>query len=126
MMRHTATTTNADQTLTLGIAGMTCGSCKRHVEAALGALPGVYEATADVTAGTAEVRFDPAISSSVAMAAAVQAAGYRIRDAGLPVIRTPGVGSDVVADEVRSLSRFQLLAMTARSGDRDRAHYGDD
>ena len=85
-------TTNTEQSVTLGITGMTCGSCKRHVEEALKGVPGVHEANADVRAGTADVRFDPAIASSATMAAAVVAAGYRTRDPGLPVNRSSGGG----------------------------------
>lgn len=69
-------TTGAARTLTLGITGMTCGSCQRRVEDALRALPGVDRVVVDLEPGTAEVRYDPATTSPAAVAAAVRRAGY--------------------------------------------------
>ena len=68
--------------LTLGIEGMTCGSCKRHVEDALRAVPGVEEARVDLTRGEAEVRYDPATASPGAIAAAIRGAGYEVNAPG--------------------------------------------
>ncbi len=83
-MRDTATTTIEDRTLE--IAGMTCGSCQRHVEDALAAVPGVREAAVDLARGTAHVRFDPSAASLGALTEAVRRAGYGV---GMPTHRIP-------------------------------------
>ncbi|MBI4491638.1 MAG: heavy metal translocating P-type ATPase [Chloroflexi bacterium] len=60
------------------VRGMTCGSCVRHVTAALTAVPGVQSAQVDLAAGTATVRCDPATASFQALQEAVAAAGYAL------------------------------------------------
>ena len=61
----------------LEISGMSCEHCVARVKKALEAVPGV--AVANVRIGGAEVRFDPAVASTDAMAAAVTKAGYPAR-----------------------------------------------
>jgi len=58
------------------LRGMTCGSCVRHVEAALAAVPGVRSAQVDLAAATATVQRDPAASSFEVLQKAVAEAGY--------------------------------------------------
>jgi copper chaperone CopZ len=45
--------------LQLDVGGMTCSTCASAVEAALLALPGVLEASANAVTGRAEARYDP-------------------------------------------------------------------
>jgi copper chaperone CopZ len=61
-----------------GVGGMTCGSCVRHVKAALGAVPGVRSAEIDLASATATVVRDPAVASAQQLHEAVQAAGYTL------------------------------------------------
>lgn len=75
-------TTEAARALTLGITGMTCGSCRRRVEETLRAVPGVDHAAVDLERGTAEVRYDPATTSPAALATAVRRAGYGLEIPG--------------------------------------------
>lgn len=82
--------TTTRSTLTLGIDGMTCGSCRRRVEAALAGVPGVHAAVVDLDRGSAEVRYDPAVASPTALAAAIRRAGYEV---AAPGRREPGTGS---------------------------------
>ena len=84
----TATT----QMLTLGITGMTCGSCKRHVESALTGVPGVRDASVDLARGTATVRYDPDAASPAALAEAVRQAGYGVEAPGQAPSRPGGGG----------------------------------
>lgn len=63
------------QTITLGVTGMTCGSCKRHVEQALASVAGVTRVDVDVKAGRAEVVAEGA-ELLPRLIAAVQGAGY--------------------------------------------------
>ena len=49
-----------NETCAIDIRGMTCASCVRRVERALGALAGVAEATVNLVTERATVRFEPA------------------------------------------------------------------
>jgi copper chaperone CopZ len=60
------------------VAGMTCGACARHVEAALESLPGVLAAHVDFTAGSAVIEADGAPPSFEAMRQVVSSAGYTL------------------------------------------------
>ena len=69
-------TTTESETLTVTVSGMTCGSCKRHVEHALAAVPGVSAAEVDLAGGTATVTFDPAAAPPERLLEAVREEGY--------------------------------------------------
>jgi P-type Cu+ transporter len=60
----------------LPIEGMTCASCVTRIEKALGKVPGVREASVNLTTGKARVAFDPAVASVDQLRAAVEKAGY--------------------------------------------------
>ena len=64
------------EVLTLGIEGMTCGSCERRVEHALRGVPGVVDATVDLANGAATVRYEPSRTSAADVFRAVRGAGY--------------------------------------------------
>ena len=66
------------QRLTLPVDGMTCASCVRHVEQALGAVPGVTRANVNLASEAATVEADGALPSAAALRAAVAAAGYDV------------------------------------------------
>lgn len=68
---------NTIHSTTLRVEGMTCGSCVRHVEGALRALPGVASAEVRLREGLALVRHDPQSAPVAALVAAVGAEGYR-------------------------------------------------
>ncbi|MDX2184279.1 MAG: cation transporter [Gemmatimonadaceae bacterium] len=68
--------------LSLAIEGMSCGHCVRAVTGALQAIPGVTVDT--VAIGSAELRFDPAVTAEAAIAAAVTAEGYRATEVVAP------------------------------------------
>lgn len=59
---------------------ISCGHCKATIEAAVGRLPGVTAAEADVARRVATVEHDPARASVAAVAGAVEEAGYRVAD----------------------------------------------
>lgn len=67
-------------TTTLTITGMSCGSCRNHVEAALRAVTGVTQAQVDLAAGTAHIIHDGDVMPAD-LILAVEDAGY---DAHLP------------------------------------------
>ncbi len=64
----------------LPIEGMHCAACVSAVERALGSVGGVVEASVSLVTEEARVRFDPARVGQKEMAAAVEGAGYAVRE----------------------------------------------
>ena len=64
--------------VTLGVQGMTCAACVRRVERGLAKLPGVEEATVNLTLERASVRFDPELVTVDDLAAKVRDLGYDV------------------------------------------------
>jgi len=64
-----------DATLDLAVRGMTCASCVRRVEKALGKVPGVAGVSVNFATERARVRAAPGVAAT-RLIAAVQAAGY--------------------------------------------------
>ncbi|MGH2584188.1 MAG: heavy-metal-associated domain-containing protein, partial [Dehalococcoidia bacterium] len=62
------------------VTGMTCASCVRRVEKALGKVPGVSEASVNLATERAKVVYDPAVAGADQLKAAVEKAGYGVRD----------------------------------------------
>jgi copper chaperone CopZ len=60
---------------TIGVRGMTCGNCVKHVEQALRGVAGVQAVQVDLKGGTARVTHAPGVSID-AMVAAIDEAGY--------------------------------------------------
>jgi Cu+-exporting ATPase len=65
------------QTVTIGIAGMTCDNCVRKVERALRGLPGIKEVAVDRTAALARVTFDDTQVDVPTMHDALLKSGYQ-------------------------------------------------
>lgn len=63
-------------TTTLKVRGMTCGSCARHVDEALRALPGVHDVEVRLQGGEVIVCHDPRLAREAALTAAIAEAGY--------------------------------------------------
>lgn len=82
--RHTERSTrrSAMKTGVLTIQGMHCDGCAKTIEALLSAEPGVKVATASYASGNAKVVFDPTKNDLVALAEAVERAGYQVRFSG--------------------------------------------
>jgi len=70
------------QTTTLGISGMACGACARHVSRALEGLTGVVHAEVDLARNEATVEHLPAFTDATGLVAAVRDAGYTARVTG--------------------------------------------
>lgn len=64
-------------TTTYRVAGMTCGHCVTAVTNEVGRVTGVTDVHVDLDAGTATVTTDRPVDVA-AVAAAVEAAGYRL------------------------------------------------
>src|SRR5216683_7939741 len=75
----------------LPITGMTCASCVRRVEKALGKVAGVQAVSVNLATEKATVMFDAEVASVERMRAAVEKAGYSLGEqpAELPTM-TPG------------------------------------
>src|SRR5687768_6965471 len=66
--------------VTFGVTGMTCASCVRRIEKALGKVEGVQEASVNLATERARVTYDPALVTMDQLQAAVEKAGYGVRD----------------------------------------------
>ncbi len=66
----------ATQQITLPVTGMTCASCVNRVEKALKKVPGVADASVNLSTDQASVSFDPAQAAPTALLQAVENAGY--------------------------------------------------
>ncbi|MGD9893732.1 MAG: copper ion binding protein, partial [Dehalococcoidia bacterium] len=66
------------------VTGMTCASCVRRIEKALAKVPGVTEANVNLATEKASVRFDAAATGPEHFKAAVEKAGYGVRDLPAP------------------------------------------
>ncbi len=70
------TTTNAIDTITLSVAGMTCGSCERHIKKELDQVPGYRDAQVDLAQGRVDVSYERDAATPEQMVEAVIRAGY--------------------------------------------------
>ena len=66
------------QRVELNIKGMTCEGCETHINHAVGRTPGVAKVESDYKSGTAVVEFDKTKTSKDDIAAAIDAAGYKV------------------------------------------------
>ena len=96
--------------VTIPVAGMTCAACVRRVEKALTGLPGVEQATVNLSAGKAGVVYDPAACEIPAMAERIHEIGYVVPAAhiGLLVLgMTPGHCDIVIGNALRAMTGVQ-------------------
>jgi len=73
-------TETTSREVTFPVTGMTCASCVRRIEKALGKVQGVQEASVNLATEKARVVYDPALVSGAQLKAAVEKAGYGVRD----------------------------------------------
>jgi copper chaperone CopZ len=57
---------------------ISCDTCKNAIEGALRPLPGVNAADVDVAARQVHVSYDDAVTTRVALEAAIEAQGYEV------------------------------------------------
>lgn len=70
-------------TATLTIDGMTCGGCVASVRRVLARAPGVASVQVDLATHAATVSLDPAVATESALRAAVEGAGFTVRQYAL-------------------------------------------
>jgi Cu+-exporting ATPase len=78
---------SSERELAFPVTGMTCASCVRRVEKALGKVEGVSDANVNLATENARVRYDPDVASVDALRAAVEKAGYGVGE--MPAVRPP-------------------------------------
>ncbi len=66
--------------ITFPVTGMTCASCVRRIEKALKKVDGVAEANVNLATEKAHVVYDPSAASPAQLKAAVEKAGYGVRE----------------------------------------------
>ena len=79
---HAAGYTLGAATTQLGIQGMHCASCVTTIEDALRKTPGVLSADVNPATEQGRVEYLPGLVDAAGLARAVEAAGYRVREAG--------------------------------------------
>lgn len=67
---------NTAETITLKVAGMTCGSCERHIRKELDRVSGYRDAKVDLAGGRVEVSYEPGAATPEQLVGAVIRAGY--------------------------------------------------
>src|SRR5262245_48408030 len=95
------------------VTGMTCASCVRRVEKALGKVEGVREASVNLATEKARVVFDPAATSVEALGAAVERAGYKVGTVAAPAAPAagptpPAIGYSVPGTGAEPVDEHQL------------------
>ncbi len=68
------------ETITISIIGMTCASCVRTIEKAVGNLPGVASVNINFASEKATIRFDKKITSLEDIKRRIREVGYEIRE----------------------------------------------
>jgi Cu+-exporting ATPase len=99
-------TTTKMREVTLPVAGMTCAACVKRVEKTLRGLPGIDEATVNLSAGKAGVVYDPEACTLPQMERAIEEIGYEVPAARLDLLvlgMTPGHCDVVIGDALRGL-----------------------
>src|SRR6266545_772703 len=92
MATNTESRTSTAQEVTFPVAGMTCASCVRRIEKALNRVEGVREANVNLATERAHVVYDPDTATLEALRAAVEKAGYQVRE-------TPAVAAQTTAED---------------------------
>ncbi len=105
--------------LELAIGGMTCASCVRRVERALGKVPGVQSAAVNLATERASVTLDPeaAPPETASLIAAVEKAGYKATtiNSPLPILgEGPGVRAENVEDAADRRQRRDMRLRYAK------------
>ena len=97
--------------VSLPVSGMTCASCVRRIERALGKVEGVETATVNLATERASITYDPTQTDVAQFKQAVEKAGYGVRAAPTP---TPAQTAPVSVAGVQDVS-LPVEGMTCAS-----------
>ena len=70
------TTSKGIDTITLEVAGMTCGSCERHIKKELDQVAGYRDAQVSLSEGKVRIEYEPESATPDDLLQAVLRAGY--------------------------------------------------
>lgn len=101
-----------DQTVSLGIGGMTCAACSSRLERVLGRVEGVREARVNLVTERASIAFDPTRVRLDDLRARIEAAGFRALEEPGPAAAS---GPSALELEHAREARRQLLAFLLAS-----------
>jgi len=108
--------TNTNE-ITFPVTGMTCASCVRRIEKALGKVDGVQAASVNLATEKARVTYDPAVATTVQMQAAVERAGYTIGESAAVPEQSATIAEDAhdlePQREVDDLKRKWTVSLVA-------------
>src|ERR671914_1808104 len=90
--------------LALPVEGMTCASCVNRIERFLNKTPGVVDASVNLATERATVHFDPAVAGRAELVAAIEAAGYDVRQEP-----PQGATTELAADDAEERQRASAL-----------------
>ncbi len=90
-----------NRTITLTINGMHCASCQAAIETALRDLPGITQVAVNVSAGKAQVTYDPARVGLGQMAKRVAEVGYEVGEEEL-VLKVTGMSCASCASKIEA------------------------
>ena len=135
----TTTPSPGQQEVTFPVTGMTCASCVRRIEKALSRVEGVQQASVNLATEKATVTYDRAVVGPSRLKAAVEKAGYGVRELAAPAssaepqrLVTPAEGDVVRPIEgmtttvVRSEPRGDAAEATDDPHESERQHEIDD
>jgi Cu+-exporting ATPase len=117
----------ATEEITLPVSGMTCAACVRKVEKILRGLPGVQEATVNLSAAKAGVTYDPSQVALPQMEKAITDIGYEVPLARLDLLvlgMTPGHCDLIIEKALRTLPGVRDVAVNCAT-DTARVDYLD-
>ena len=103
--------TGSLQTIELGIEGMTCASCVSRVEKTLKRLPGISDATVNLTTERASVSYSPDAIGADDMASAIAAIGYQAHPLDVGSGSTDTTHDDALARMKRDVILAFVLAI---------------
>src|SRR6266545_1945882 len=110
----TTTESSTQQEITFPVTGMTCASCVRRIEKALGRGDGVAEANVNLATERATVVYEPSVATPAQLQAAIEKAGYGVRELPAPPLaQPPAKTGDIglpIAGQVRDIPVAQPLA----------------
>ena len=99
--------------ITLPVRGMTCAACQAHVQKALGAQPGVQDASVNLMLGNASIAFDPSVIAPEQLVQAIRDTGY---EAELPARLVDVVAEQEARDHTQAEEYRDLRAKAIASG----------
>ncbi len=95
--------------ITIPVTGMTCAACQSFIQRTLAAEAGVQDASVNLMMNNATVMFDPAMTSTTTLVAAIRRTGY---GAEIPALHSSAIADQEEndAEQIREYKRLRLKA----------------